>query len=132
MYPNHKVIMGGDINCDLRTDGLTSRKLKTFMADVKLTLCNDVLTPNCDYTYFHEGLNFFSYINFFMISTKDIVEFTQLKMLDQMVYLSDHLPIDLSGKCINKKFLTHSKQPKESVQQENLQLRWDKADLTKY
>ena len=57
-----------------------------------MTLCNDIIKPNCSYTYYHEALNQYSYVDYFLISNM-----TNLLVLDEMVNL---LPLKISEiKC---------------------------------
>jgi len=60
------VIIGGDFNCNLDILNWSSKIIREFMIDNDLVLCHETNDESeLDYTYCHESLQHFSYVDYF-------------------------------------------------------------------
>src|SRR3989442_1008303 len=50
LYPNYKIVCGGDFNASLYAESAASKLIRAFMSDCKLTLCTDIIASNCNYS----------------------------------------------------------------------------------
>ena len=87
------IIVGGDINTDLNNFSPHSVVFQSFMKAHKLVLCNNLIAPNLNYTYFNEALGHRSLTDFFLVSTSLISLVNKNYIVENIVNLSDHLPI---------------------------------------
>jgi len=128
-YPGYTLVFGGDLNNDMTISSKVSKILKQFMTDFKLILCNDVIKPNCDYTYIHESQQHLSYVDYFLISDDIVGDVIEFQILDDMVNMSDHLPIFMSLRLsLNTVNIDNVKVTDEDSNNTST-LRWDHADL---
>ena len=135
-YSINNLILGGDLNNVMAEDSRESRLIGSFMFDYKLTLCNDIIKPNCDYTSYHETLDLYSYVDYFMMSHHLTCKLTSLRMMDDVINISDHLPIELScimpWECLRNHLNMHTGNGNASRHSSHCNLRWDKAKLYDY
>ena len=98
LFPDHTIIVGGDMNISLLDDSIGARIIHKFRNECKLTLCNDVIKLNSEFTYYHDTQKHYSIIDFFMMSSAAIAnnEILVHRVIDDLVNLSDHLPIIIS------------------------------------
>lgn len=138
LYCSYSIVMGGDINSDLSINSKRSRILRAFMKDFNLSLACDILKPNCRYTYFHETQQHFSTVDYFMISN-DVAsqsDSLQFSILDDMLNLSDHLPVSLHVSLPVIQSVPAPSQagaaPVQASAPQPTRLRWDKANIADY
>src|SRR6266496_797011 len=89
------IILGGDINTDLNKVSPHSKIIHAFMRAYDLVMCSQIIPPNLTYTYFNEALNQRSMTDFFLISNLLRGGLTKNLMIDNLLNLSDHLPIHI-------------------------------------
>jgi len=96
IYPDHKVVFGGDINTDLDAVGPVCELFNRFSVDNGLLRCDHLGSnlPSCSNkrsTYYNEALNCESTIDYFL--TNDIGAISSFDVLVIDSNLSDHHPI---------------------------------------
>ena len=130
-YPNYNLIIGGDFNVDLRSkSGSGFNLINNFIEKNKCIVGNLFLPsnePDSDYTYFQERLNYYSYIDYFVISSyikNDVIAF---KILEKPCNMSDHNAIS-----INIKLNSPLKCKIDVKIKPDQVLRWDRSDLQSY
>jgi len=131
-YPNHTVVIGGDINSDLDEGNPISQLVNRFIVDNCLHRCDSLLDVNKRYTYYNESLNCKSTIDYFLVSNKCTPTYYDVIDLDSN--LSDHLPVIIECEC--KLLADHSMLAGTDTSSQSTdtvtQLRWDHADLLLY
>ena len=103
-HPNHLVIIGGDLNTELKGNSPFDPHWLEFMTKNQLTCC-DNLYPSNSYTYHHNTLNQKKWNDHFIVHTSLLQKnITNAVILDEGDNVSDHLPImmNLCGKFNNK------------------------------
>lgn len=89
------VIIGGDFNCNLDVNNWSSNIISDLMKNFSLKSCNSLVQNinNLDYTYFHETLGQYSYLDYFLVSPAlaDLVQ--KHEICSDEPNLSDHMPI---------------------------------------
>jgi len=78
---------------DLKDDTIYTKPIHKVMDTHKLILSNDIIKPNCNFTFFRDSLNQKSMLDFFLISDTLVTNLKDNKMRDDLFNLSDHLPI---------------------------------------
>ena len=134
MYPDSKLIIGGDLNVDLRFKSTAAELYLGLMKDLCLVSCHSLFPCDIDYTYCHETLQYYSYIDYFLVSSSMSLDILNFKVLDLADNLSDHNPISvqfkmslsISGICNNK-----TNKNSKSVNDQKT-LRWDHSYLPQY
>jgi len=127
LYPDYDIILGGDINNELIDNTKSSIIIRNFISEFKLNLCQDIIKPNCSYTYFNEALQHFSFVDYFIISNSLRDKLLQFKVVVDKVNLSDHLPVISSFNIA----LDTIYEPKHTPSADNIErLRWDHAELS--
>jgi len=135
-YPNHTVVIGGDINSDLDNVNSISEIVNRFIVDNCLQRCDTLWGANTKRrTYYNESLNCESTIDYFLVSNNLTPAYYDVMDIDSN--LSDHLPIIIECKC---KPLLSDHRVLDLTDNDNLnqttdtviQLRWDHADLLSY
>src|SRR6266496_5131116 len=97
LYSDCRIVCGGDFNTDLSIDDQHSRIIREFMSNHLLSLCNNCIKPNCDYTYMHKTLtDRKSLVDYFLISTSLSPCLIRNCVRDDLVNLSDHHPVSIS------------------------------------
>ena len=109
-----------------------SELIRGFMSDYKLTLCSDVISPNCNYTYIHETLQVTSFIDYFLFSTNSINNLLQFRVLDDLVNMSDHLPVLMSATLSVAVPRPMDNSAKSIRHAQEIRLRWDRANVASY
>ena len=134
-YQDHQLILGGDFNINLKEVNSLPNSLLNFIVQHNLIIGNFVLPTNpsaLSYTYCHESLNQFSYLDYFLLSEPLHDNITGFIIYDESYNYSDHNPIRLSVKL---DILSQSSNMLKSAslgQKKDLILRWDKSDLRAY
>ena len=83
-----KLVIGGDLNCCLDFPNWSVNNIVDFMKSYNLQTCNKYFNHANDYTYHHDALGHFSYIDYFLVSNK--LSSHSLNVLDNEPNLSDH------------------------------------------
>src|SRR5580692_8182450 len=97
--PHYKIIIGYDLNVDLKSDIEAAEIIVKFMQNQGLSRCDEsYLSQNSAqrFTYCHETLQNFSYIDYFMISNNLQSQVVEFDVIDNAVDMSDHYPIKLN------------------------------------
>ena len=147
--PYSTLVLGGDLNCNLKGNSEVSRLILSFIADLNLSCCAKLNTEingyDIEFTYNHETLMHKSYLDYFFIDNKLVSNFVKILDIDDIPNFSDHVPIllqlsnidvldcnqnvlpKLNSDCgfNNKNALTGKNEFVEK-------LRWDRADLNLY
>jgi exonuclease III len=135
LYPNHSVVLGGDLNTDMSISSSACQIIKSFMVKFKLKLCTDIYAANCKYTFHKDTQQHFSFIDYFMVSENVAEQVWQFKVIDHLVNLSDHMPITISvGLPIGggENIRTNMHAIPAEKQSQHRRLRWDLANLQHY
>jgi hypothetical protein len=102
-----------------------------FMKDFNMSLASDIVKPNCSYKYYHDTQQHFSTVDYFMVSEDVVDNSLQFSILDDVLNLSDHLPVSL--KIAVPDFVTFPlKEHVHASPRQTAALRWDKANLAEY
>jgi len=133
-YSDCDILLGGDINVDLRASSAASKHIKQFMNEFNLILCNDVVDKHCKYTYFHDSLGHFSYVDFFIVSMNIATSVVSHTIVHDALCLSDHLPVVVEIDLNNCVFPMGVDQSPEinNICDIIEQLRWERANLAQY
>lgn len=129
MFPTLTIVWGGDFNIDLGKPSIDQDMFITFFRSHALVTCNSIIDSNLNYTYCHQSLDHYSYIDYFVISESSIL--VDFKILDLALNLSDHNPVYIQinvNDCNNITKLV----PRESTFGTVNKLRWDYANLQSY
>jgi exonuclease III len=126
------VIIGGDFNCNLDVNNWSSNTISDLMKNFNLKSCSSVVPSvnNLDYTYFHETLGQFSYLDYFLVSPAIANLVQKHEICSDEPNLSDHMPIRI---YIDEMFITSRaavnsySAPKHCCVND-----WKKADLLTY
>lgn len=137
LFPDFEIVMGGDFNCVLSDNSKTSNVIRRFMMKLNLSLVTDLIRPNCDYTYYHESLHHYSFVDYFMFTSSLTTNAIEFKVLDDMLNMSDHcgiyLALSLSMKTVDPAADTGPKSAPNATQRHNrYTLRWDHGSLADY
>ena len=127
------IIVGGDLNTDLRHASLATDIVRTgLISQFNLIECSTVVSPKIEYTYHNIGLGHRTWIDWFLVSHRIGPNITDVAISESALNLSDHLPISL---VININIPGQSDainpEPVENTSTWS-KLRWDKADLNAY
>ena len=135
-FPDHIIILGGDLNVSLKSSATASLLMKEFMSKHILCNVNDSFPDNIDFTYFHESLQHYSYIDYLIISSNVLKSVLDFKILESPINLSDHNPIciklNTSLLGLDSNSIVNSASDKEPNRKSQQRLRWDKAKLQNY
>ena len=128
-YPDSKVIITGDFNCNIVDNSIGSTLIRQFMLEYKLLCCDSFCTSDISYTYHHATLDSRSYIDHFLISDYMEKDILSCDIVDSAVNFSDHLPVLLRIRIPNFQ-PAHDSFP--VINHKHSRLRWDKANLECY
>lgn len=87
------LIVGGDFNTNLDSKSIANRYVEQFMSQYMLIDCNSVIRRNIPYTYYHDSLQQFSVIDYFLISNCLSSRLIEFRIEDNLINLSDHMPL---------------------------------------
>ena len=94
-----QIILGGDLNTDLRRNTPVTKIIVDFANLFTLVECSSVHTPmSADYTYIHSGLDHRTWIDWFLVSSSLCNSIVKLDIIEWPLNLSDHLPVSLELK----------------------------------
>ena len=96
-YPDHEIILGGDLNTELKGDSPFDAHWDQFANKYKLISC-DGFYPSNSFTYHHKTLNQKKFNDHFLVSESiaNAGKMSQFVILDEGDNQSDHLPINLT------------------------------------
>lgn len=132
-YPGLQIVCGGDFNVNL--DKLTghSRIFASLMSDCDLISTHSIIPSNMTYTYCHETLQRFSYIDYFLISHDIKPDLRDFKIIDLAVNQSDHCIIFMELGCNLVLKIKDTQKINDILNlKQQFKLRWDHAKLSKY
>jgi exonuclease III len=139
LFTDKTFIIGGDFNLNFDVNNWSTLMFKQFMVDADLCLCNELFASSVNYTYCHESLGYFSYVDYFIMSRSKSTSLLQLKILEDEPNLSDHLPvfIAVSPSVFNLSLLHTTNKDRHRIKRTTdcthcFQNRWDKANLLHY
>ena len=92
-HPNHKFIIGGDFNTELKNNLPFDSHWEEFIAKNDLELCDRHVTSQIDYTYRHDSLNQSKWNDHFVMSSSLVNASSNHQILEDGADPSDHLPI---------------------------------------
>ena len=91
-HSNHEIIIGGDLNTELRGNSPFDALWSDLLTKHSLTHCDNLVSgPN--YTYRHESLNQCKFNDHFILSQSLINHTSNHKIIDDGDNSSDHLPL---------------------------------------
>ena len=132
-YPQHQVIVGGDLNVELDRYNSVSVLVNDFLDDNKLYRCDQVNYDVRLSTYYNESLGHASNIDYILVDNIDNV--LEYSVLDPDVNLSDHRPI-MTRYCSSALIDCATGNGSDSAKCRSTrcipQLRWDHANLDIY
>ena len=92
-HPHHKIVIGGDFNTELKNESPFDPLWTEFMAKHDLTLCDNFVNSQINYTYFHETLNQKKWNDHFLVSSSLVSSSSNHQILEDGGNPSDHHPI---------------------------------------
>lgn len=124
----HDVIILGDMNFDCKVNSVGFKMFNSLCDDFSLNRADKYCGSDINYTYMQETTNNNSVIDHIFVSQNLSTSAKKYFAFDNIVNLSDHLPIgcDLLLDC-RLKYILPSRE-----KQCRYKRRWDKADLAKY
>jgi len=136
MFPDHKIIWGGDFNVNLASNYAASVLINQFISKYNLEAVKSDISSNVNivnYTYRHKTLEFQSYIDYFIINANLNSSVRDFDIIDCGANLSDHNPIILEISCDILK-LRNDPSNKTAFATSSVQytLRWDHANTSEF
>src|SRR5277367_558969 len=138
-YPHCEIICGGDYNNDLRINSDILFLFRKFITDMNFTVCSNnvcVDSSSINYTYCHDSLQHFSYIDFFLISSGLCNKIINLSIIENAINLSDHNPVRIICSNLSISDTVNNRdadRPGEQASSHTQKVhRWDHADLRQY
>ena len=132
LFPDHKIIVGGDFNCNINILIPKYKHLLEFLETIKVTSFNNILDSNLNFTYCHDSLQDYSYIDFICVSDcmkSDVVKF---QVLDLPFNISDHCPVFVQlSVAANMPSIDEPREVSKYVTKQT-RLRWDHAYFPSY
>ena len=132
-YPDHNIVMAGDMNTDLRLSSRGTDAIRKFTVDTNLLITTDRLVLDYDRTYFSDVLGHSSMLDFFIVSPSLFCDLVGITVCDDSSNLSDHFPVALTikSRAVMKDMpIVSVANDPEPVRDKRL--RWDKANLSNY
>ena len=97
-YPNHLVIIGGDLNTEMKGHSPFDPLWADFLTKNQLTACMSQFPPH-SITYHHKSLDQKKWIDHFLVSPSLLnSSLSMFRILDEGDNLSDHFPIMMNMK----------------------------------
>ena len=103
-----------------------------FLNAFNIIVCNAVIAPNCNYTYFNDAQGSKSMTDYFCVSSSLTNDLTTNVMRDELLNMSDHLPISIginSVVVLSPGGDSVAPLPQGVKKGAKSRLRWDKAYL---
>ena len=125
-YPNHHVIIGGDLNTEMKGESPFDKLWTELNSKNAFTFCNNVVSgPH--YTYRHDSLNQTKFNDHLIVSVDLASQISNIRVLDEGDNNSDHLPL-----MMNVSIKTKDYQASEPISMATKSLHWNKmTDLHK-
>ena len=128
-HPGARLCILGDLNfeCDSGSPGYLV--FRDFAEDYSVVSCDDLISDNMPYTYFHEALHHKSFLDHVFLGQdlKQLID--KYEILDDVLNTSDHLPVSFCLKIGD----IGSTRSHISARCENIRdFRWDKGNLDVY
>src|ERR1044072_1818468 len=82
LNPNLNIILGGDCNTNIDINNQNSESLLKLIDSVGAVSCHRLINSNLDYTYCHDSLQYFSYIDYIFISKTISADLRDFKVLE--------------------------------------------------
>ena len=135
-HPEHHIIIGGDLNCELTGASPFDSHWRNFMAKNNLASCDSLFRDGSDgggggggggsgiFTYHHVSLGHKKWNDHFIVSTPLVSSTKEHRIIDAGDNLSDHLPIMMSIS------IGTNQQPNNNDNSSNVRLpslKWDKC-----
>ena len=98
-HPLHRVVVGGDLNTELKGDSPFDVLWLEFMAKNDIVCCDSFNEGTNDYTYIHDSLNQRKWNDHFLVSSSIVASTANHAILDAGDNTSDHLPILFQLSC---------------------------------
>ena len=128
-YPNHSIILGGDLNTELKGNLSFDPLWNEFMEKFDLSSC-DSFYPSSSITYRHQTLEQQKFIDHFLVS-RDIIETSIIsnhEIVDEGHNLSDHLVIKMDLSISRGASFTLNNEQNSNSRPK---IRWDKISDSK-
>ena len=81
-FPDHHLIFGGDLNCDVRENNALSQMIRDFMNLHNLEFCDNKIAINERTTYHHVTMDSNSYIDYLFVSRDILPDLIDYSILD--------------------------------------------------
>ena len=120
-HPGHHVIIGGDLNTELKGSSPFDKMWKDFITKSSFAYCGNIVSGP-QYTYRHDSLNQTKMNDHFIVSAHLAGRISNLRILDEGDNSSDHLPLQMN-------LAVHTQNigcPEPCVVPESKSLHWDK------
>ena len=114
-HPNHEIIIGGDLNTELRGNSPFDVYWSELMTKYSFTSCDSLFTGP-DYTYRHDSLDQTKFNDHFIISQNLLHHTSNHKIIDDGDNNSDHLPL-LMNVTVSAIETTHPKSHPPTIAQ---------------
>ena len=124
-HPQHDIVIGGDLNTELKGNSPFDPLWREFMSKHDLLCCDNLMSSPITYTYSHDSLGQRKWNDHFIVSKSLSNNIKDHRILDEGGNVSDHLPVLLTLPLTLSAEI--APQIEESVK--SPKLRWDK--LTK-
>ena len=119
-YPDHQVIIGGDLNTELKGESPFDSLWLELIEKNGFTFC-DQITSGPQYTYRHDTLNQTKFNDHFILSNDFSSQTSNLRVLDEGDNNSDHLPL-----MMNVATAMEKTSPAEPIPSSYRALHWSK------
>ena len=132
MFPNCSVVMSGDFNTNIGLHSCGNAVYINFLDKFNVVPCNSLIHDGLGYTYCHESLQHYSYIDFICVSRSIANNLIEFKVLELPLNMSDHLPIFARFEYSFQQHTKHNTEISPKPRQTHSSLRWDHAQLPLY
>jgi len=126
-YPQYVHLVAGDLNFECNTGNIGYDIFSSMAKDCRLK-CVDNYDDKCGYTYFHDALEHYSWIDHVFISSSATDTLQDFCILDSGCNNSAHLPLTWSVLC-NDHITGLNSSKNYRAQKRMYKQRWDKANL---
>ena len=121
-HPLHKLIIGGDINTELKGSSLFDSFWSEFMRKHDMVCCDNLVKNDVNYTYIHDSLDQKKWNDHFFLSSSLVASTEDHMILDAGDNVSDHLPIMFKISC-----KTMADPPQSEIRTKPPSLKWEKC-----
>ena len=121
-HPLHKVIIGGDFNTEFKGSSPFDCLWSEFTPKFHLLSCDNRISDQCSYTYFHDSLDQKKWNDHFLISQSLAPSTDNHMILDVGDNVSDHHPI-----MFRLSITLQAEPPQTESSTERSSLKWEKC-----